>query len=148
MSFGSACRCASQQISNRVQMAKLRGLGALGDNYSATSAADCSSDEMWVEDVGCVTKGSPGGSGSSVWGFLSGGSGGSSGTSQASQSGGSGSIWNSIIQGAAQVGSAAVTGQNPFAPKPTTGKSFFSGATPWIIGGGLVALLLLRRRSS
>lgn len=62
----------------------------------------------------------------------------------------SGSIWDSIIRGAAQVGSAAVTGQNPFYPTPTkkASSSFLSGPTPWLIGGALVLILATRKRSA
>jgi hypothetical protein len=48
------------------------------------------------------------------------------------------------------VGAAAVTGQNPFVPKPTVpqGGGLLSGATPWIIGGGLLVILLATRHRS
>ena len=146
-------------MSGRLSHAKMRGLGALGalgDNYSATAPSQCGPDEMWIQDVGCVTRGSPGqagsDSGSSVWNALTGGGGQPTGgvsTPSAGSSGGSNWL-TALIQGGVQVGAAAVTGQNPFYPHPTTKPGgFFSGSTPWIIGGiALAAILLMRRRSS
>jgi hypothetical protein len=138
-------------MSGRLFHAKMRGLGALGalgDNYNATDASQCSSDEMFITDVGCVTRGHPAStdSGPSLQQYLTPGTGTQTGVAGSP----GGSNWlTSLIGGAAQVGAAAVTGQNPFAPKPTSAPGgFFSGATPWLIGGGLLAVLLLTRRRS
>jgi hypothetical protein len=78
------------------------------------------------------------------WGF-----GGPSGSARTGGAGGSDWL-TSLIGGAAQVGAAAVTGQNPFAPKPTAKSGGFLSSVPWwaYAAGGLVLVLALRRKSA
>lgn len=127
----------------------------LGDNYSATDPSQCGPGEVFIQDVGCVTRGAPGqsgsDSGSSVWNFLTGGSTTPPGSAQSAPANNPGGAnwFSSFIGAAAQVGAAAVTGQNPFMPQPSKGSTGGIGTgTLLLLGGGAVVLLLTRRRSA
>ena len=126
----------------------------LGDNYNATSAAQCGADEMFITDVGCVTRGAPAGSsggGSSSSPYMT-GSGGSSG---------GGTDWGAAVGGflksifgGGSSGPSCPPGTYPSGPNQCAPLGQQSGIMAtlkqvptmvWVGGAVLAAALLLRK---